>query len=528
MNVAQTLAARAAATPGMIAVREPLAGPPATRPYREMSYDALAREAEIYASAVRALGFRPGERIAIMIPPSIAFFAVIFGLFHAGVVPVCIDPGMGMKSLKRCLDEADPHAFIGVRKAQIARVLFGWRKGRRALTPERLRAQGAGRAACYEPSDEEIAAILFTSGSTGAPKGAVYRHAHFLAQIELLRSTYAIQPGETDLCTFPLFGLFAPALGMSAVIPKMDFTRPATIDPSEVIIPAQRFGISNLFGSPALLRRLAAAPGRLPSLKRVISAGAPVPVKVLTALAPKLSPEAEIHTPYGATEALPVATIGHKEILAQTAAATAEGRGICVGRPVAGAEVRVIAIDDAPIAAWRDARELPRGAIGELVVAGPQTTERYYQRPEAECLAKIEGDGGRVWHRMGDLGYVDDSGRLWFCGRKSHRVATVRGDLYTIPCEGVFNCHAEVHRSALIGRGNFGQMRPVLCVELERRGTGRDHLRIAAELLRLGRRSSLTRDIAEIRFFRALPVDTRHNAKIFREKLKVMVESRWR
>ncbi len=530
MNVAATLDRRAALAPAQIAVREPKGrGGPETRTYREITYATLAQEAAHYAAAALTAGLVPGDRVAVMVPPSIAFFALTFGLFRAGVVPVFIDPGMGLRSLKRCLAEAAPHAFIGVRRAQLARLILGWERGRLrfSITPERLRRLASTALhTCHAPAEADTAAILFTSGSTGAPKGAVYRHAHFLAQIELLRETYAIEPGEIDLCTFPLFALFAPALGMSAVIPKMNFTRPAKVDPREITGPVRRFGVQNLFGSPALLRRVAeGAPTPLPSLKRVISAGAPVPAKTLAALAPFLAPEAEIHTPYGATEALPVATIGHKEVLGETAQATAEGKGICVGRPVAGVDVRIMRICDTPAGLWNASLHAAPGTIGEILVAGPQTTERYFHRPEADAAAKLKDLAtGRLWHRMGDLGYLDASGRLWFCGRKTHRVATKAGELYTIPCEGVFNRHAAVHRTALVGRGTAGAMTPVLCVEPEQRLSSGARARLAAELLTLGRASPLTASVREIRFFRALPVDTRHNAKIFRERLKAVVD----
>ena len=130
-----------------------------------------------------------------------------------------------------------------------------------------------------ETSEDDIAAILFTSGSTGVPKGAVYTHGNFLAQVELLKETYGIEPGEIDLPTFPLFALFDPALGMSAVIPEMDPTRPANVDPEKILGAIQRYGVTNTFGSPALLHRVGsygAAHGvKLPTLRRVISAGAP-------------------------------------------------------------------------------------------------------------------------------------------------------------------------------------------------------------------------------------------------------------
>jgi acyl-CoA synthetase (AMP-forming)/AMP-acid ligase II len=227
----------------------------------------------------------------------------------------------------------------------------------------------------------------------------------------------------------------------------------------------------------------------------------------------------EVQTPYGATEALPVATIGSRELLEETAAATAQGRGVCVGRSLPGVQIRVIGIDDGPIAAWNDELCLPTGVIGEIVVQGPVVTRSYFGRPEATRLAKIADREGRFWHRMGDVGYLDEQGRVWFCGRKSQRVVTPDRTLLTIPCEGVFNAHAAVLRTALVGVERQGQTVPVLCVECDPAAGRVDRERLRRELLELGAGHEHTRAIRTILFHRAFPVDIRHNAKIFREKL---------
>ena len=446
----------------------------------------LDRESDLLARGLEAHGIGRGVRTVLMVPPSLEFFALTFALFKAGTVPVLIDPGMGVKNLGRCLDEAAPSAFIGNTKARLARRLLGWGgKTIRTvvaasygpafggmLTLDTLRYAARQTSRSGEPypiarvEPDETAAILFTSGSTGAPKGAVYTHAIFAAQVATLRDLYAIEPGEVDLCTFPLFALFAPALGMTAIVPEMDATRPGQVDPNKIFEAIDAFGVTNMFGSPALLRRVAdhgAAIGvKLPTLRRVISAGAPVPARVLETFATLLAPGVPIYTPYGATEALPVASIDSGEILGSTRHETDRGAGVCVGRPVAGMRVEIIRISDDPIPAWSDDLVVPDGTIGEIVVQGPVVTREYFRRPEANALAKIDDPGepgqtqgqtGRFRHRMGDLGYRDAQGRIWFCGRKAHRVVTAGGTLYTIPCEAVFNTHPEVARSALVGVG---------------------------------------------------------------------------
>ncbi len=538
-NVAAHLPKMARLQPDTPAIFIPLSNGQQPPQYDQYSFAQLDQESNRMAHALEAVGIRRGVRTVLMVPPGFEFFALTFALFKIGAVPVLVDPGMGVKNLKVCLGEAQPQAFIGIPKAHLARVLLGWGKptvnilltvGRRFLWGGSTLAQLLTKVSHDNHYDtaqteaDETAAILFTSGSTGVPKGAVYSHGNFSAQVELMRQVYDILPGEIDLPTFPLFALFAPALGMTSVVPEMDFTRPADVDPAKIIAAIEKFQITTMFGSPALINRVGRygeAQGiKLPSLKRAISAGAPVPAIVLERFTKMLSPQAQVFTPYGATEALPVCSIGSTEILAETCHATDQGRGVCVGKPVPGIDLEIIAITDEPIANWDASLTVGIGEIGEIVVKGPQVTQTYFNRAESTALGKIadpEQDG--FYHRMGDLGYRDEQGRIWFCGRKAHRVETSVETLFTIPCEAVFNTHQKVFRTALVGAGTPGQARPVLCVELEK-GTDTSTLaKIHQQLVAIGAEYEVTRNIKTFLFHPEFPVDIRHNAKIFREKL---------
>ncbi|MBE5314188.1 MAG: AMP-binding protein [Xanthomonadales bacterium] len=507
-----------------------------------LNYAELDRRSDAIAAGLAKIGIGRGVRTALMVRPSPDLFLLMFALFKSGAVPVLIDPGIDKRALKQCLGESAPAGFIGIPLAQLARVLLGWGRGhvRHIVTVGRrfpfgghslaeVEALGAGAGPqLADTAPDEIAAILFTSGSTGVPKGVVYRHRHFVAQIDLLGSAFGIQPGGVDLPTFPPFALFDPALGLTSVIPDMDPTRPAKADPKKLIAAIHEFGVGQMFGSPALLDTLSRYGEQhgitLPTLKRVTSAGAPVPFAVVKRMQAMLPADAQIWTPYGATECLPVAVIEGRE-LAETRAATEAGAGTCVGRPVAANTVRIIAITDEAIADWREVQELAPGAIGEITVAGPSATDAYFQRDAATRLAKIREhlpDGSeRIVHRMGDLGWFDEHGRLWFCGRKSQRVETSGGALYTEQVEPVFNTHADVRRTALVGVGATGAQTPVLCVELKP-GVLRDRSAIEAELLNLGGHHPHTLSIQRVLFHPGFPVDIRHNAKIGREAL-----SRW-
>jgi acyl-CoA synthetase (AMP-forming)/AMP-acid ligase II len=502
-----------------------------------LTYRQLEDRSNAIAAGLLASGLKRGERCVLMVRPSPDFFALMFALFKAGLVPVLVDPGIDKRALKQCLDAAQPHAFIGIPLAHLARKLLTWAPwarlhvttGKRArladLTLAQVEARGAHAGAqLADTAPDEPAAILFTSGSTGVPKGVLYRHRHFVAQVEMLRSAFGIEPGGVDLPTFPPFALFDPALGLTSVVPDMDPTRPAHADPRKLHDAIARFGVDQLFGSPALMAVLAAYGQPLPTVRLVTSAGAPVPAEVVAKMRALLPEDAKFWTPYGATECLPVAVIEGRE-LEGTREATARGTGTCVGRPVAGNTVRVIGISDDALPAWSDTLLVNVGQVGEITVAGPSATDEYFNHPQATALAKMREalpDGSeRIVHRMGDLGFFDTEGRLWFCGRKSHRVLTGFGGMYTEQVEPVFNAHPDAARTALVGVGARGAQVPVLVVELKKGIKADQHERIRDELVRLGEGFVHTARVQTVLFHPKLPVDIRHNAKIGREVLAV-------
>jgi acyl-CoA synthetase (AMP-forming)/AMP-acid ligase II len=537
-NIASALIRQAERQGQNIAIHYPVGKRGNRITYESVTYSALDELSDEYARGLIEYGIGRGIRSALMLTPGLDFFAMFFALFKAGAIPVLIDPGIGIKPLKSCLNDARPEAFIGVTKAQLARGLLGWVPGVKLVTSgpklgwgglntKQLRKLGQKTSASVlaDTRADEMAALLFTSGSTGIPKGVVYRHRHFTAQVEMLQSAFDIQPGEVDLPTFPPFALFDPAMGMTTVVPLMDPTRPAKADPRLLVQTIERFGVTNIFGSPALLnvlgRHTESGNIRLATVRRVISAGAAMPVATIRRLQKTLPADAEVFTPYGATECLPVTSVSGTELNSGVEHLTATGEGTCVGRPVAPNNIKIIAVTDGIVESFENCVELPVGIVGEIVVNGPTTTDTYWQKPGQTQLAKITDFEANTWHRMGDVGYFDTEGRLWYCGRKSQRVVNEHECLFADQVEAIFNVHPEVARTALVGIGSTGRQTPVLCVEpLNKPHAARRH-RIHTDLLQLGQNHAISRSIQQILFHKSFPVDIRHNAKIGREKLAV-------
>lgn len=510
--------------------------------YAHLTFAELERTGDAYARGLARAGIGRGVKTIVMVKPGVEFFGIMLGLFRAGAVPVLVDPGMGVKRMLHCLGETRAQAFIGIPVAHALRVLaprfftsvrtavtagprLFW--GGLALKDVRLDVPASCEIADTRAGD--LAMIAFTTGSTGPAKGVEFTWGMMEAQVESLRTAYGVGPGDIGLHTFPAFALFDGCLGATTVIPDMDPTKPARVNPENIIEPILDHGVTYMFGSPALAGRVGrygrARGIKLPSLKRVITAGAPVSPRVIEDFSAMLGEGGDIYTPYGATEALPIASICGREILEDTRHLSEAGRGNCVGRPVAGMDVRIIGIDDGPIPRWSKGLELPDGAIGEITVCGPQVSARYHNHPDADAKGKIRR-GRDIVHRMGDLGWKDSKGRIWMCGRMKHRVKTASGELYSVPCEAVFNTHPAVFRSALVGLGGGEIRRPAICIELKKKAGRATKKKIRGELLQLARAHRLTGEIGIILFHPSFPVDIRHNAKIFREKLAAWAEKK--
>ncbi len=540
-------AATAVVTPRW--VRDPING--SALHYSHTTYGELMKLMNQYQRGFSELGLAPGDRVLMLVSPGADFLALSLAVAGRGATPVFVDPGIGLKRLSRCIQDADPAAFIGSPRAHLLRFLrrslfhrikfhvtaaewsfstrghsLGYFK-RFANAPIApvplpvLRRDGSLRA-------RDAALIAFTSGATGTPKGVVITNAMLEQQLRTIRDVLGQEPCTKDLTLLPIFSLFNVGLGVASVFPNMPAGKPLALDAAQAVKLVNDLGIESSFGSPTLWNKIAEYTLRsgttMPSIKRVFMAGAAVPKSTIE-LVKRVVPNGEVATPYGATEALPVTFITGAEIVSGTSVPARSGeQGTPVGRPVPGVEARIIQSSNEPIRDISQAVLLPPGEIGEVIVRGAVVSPEYLHRPDANKTGKIL-DGESFWHRVGDLGYLDQAGNLYYCGRKVHSVYTADKAYHSVPVEEIFNALPKVRRSALVGIR--GGREPAIVVEpLPQFWPDSEEKQEAfvSELRGAAAASPLSQDIQTFLFHRSFPVDARHNAKIYRDQLAEWAE----
>lgn len=530
-NVADLLRAAAAARADDIALRFPR-GPRGDAGWDELTFRELDTEADHLARGFVSAGL-PGKRVLLALKPGPGFYAVSFGLLRAGAVPVFLDPGMDRRMMLDCVARIAPEAVIGIPAAVLARhVLRGtFRSVTTTITAGPIGIGGPTlvslRRKGFDPtiplpevSLDDDAVLVFTSGSTGHPKAVAQPHRTMIARVQRIQALLGLRPGDTVVETLLVYTVLELCMGLTVVVPPMDVAKPATVDPRAVLATLDRFRPRLVSASPVVWQRLvrhAADVGARPEgVEMLLTTAAPIPVDLHARLQGLFGDHVELFTPYGATEAMPVSMVGSRTILDETGARTAAGEGVCVGPRADGMEIRIARTVDGPIPTMADADLLPSGEIGEILVRGDGVSPAYRGDDRANAEAKVADDGG-AWHRMGDLGWLDDQDRLWFCGRVRHRVETAAGTIPAVCAEGVFNAHPAVFRAAIVGTGPAGAQRVTLFIELEPGHTGSDAL--AAEIRAMADGTRYAGVVDAIRFHPGFPVDTRHNSKIRREDL---------
>lgn len=524
--------------PDRIALREPGRGiRRRSSRWADITFEQLSALASNFAHGFAREGVQRGDRVLLMIRPSIQSTAVYFGLLRLGAIPVLIDPGMGLRRLLGCVETIEPRIVIavpaflrllGLSRRAFSSVAVKITDGRRwfRMGPSLASCAAGGVGGPFEKvdSEDDECFIAFTSGSTGPAKAVSFTHAMVQRQASLLAEASGWQADMTVVMCFPGFIALALANGLTTVLPDMNFSRPAAANPQRIIEAIVDHGAECAFAAPVIWAKIAkhcqANRVQLDTLLHPVTAGAPVPIHLHAQLRDVIHPDGRLHTPYGATEAMPV-TSTDTTALADTWEATRKGFGVCVGKPLTGIEVLVIRVTDEAVKSWSDELLVPVGEIGEIVVGGPVVSPEYKGDGPATMRAKIPRNG-HVAHRMGDLGRLDAEGRVWYCGRVSHRIRTSAGMIATGELESIFDQHPRVYRTALVGVGGPGRQQPVICVEVER--GERFSREFEQELAALAEGTPWAGVVETFLPHPGFPVDSRHNSKIRREELAAWAE----
>ncbi|MBI5691331.1 MAG: AMP-binding protein [Verrucomicrobia bacterium] len=525
-TIAEILSGQARARPDTLALVEarPTGG-------RRLTFGELEREVERAAAELAAWGLHRGDAVLVFVPMSVDLYVSLLAMFRLGVVALFLDPSAGRRHLEQCCQRWPPRALLATRRAHLLRLVCpalqriplklipsgwwpntrcwpGWsrRPGAPARHPASLPARGDVRP-------EDPALVTFTSGSTGGPKAAVRTHGFLVAQHRVLAPAIGLAAGDVDLGTLPIFTLANLASGVTTVLSATELRRPGAVDGAQVMEEIGRHRVNRIAASPAFFERLVAAARAggavLTTLRHVHTGGAPVFPRVLADLR-AVAPQAEVVAVYGSTEAEPIAHLAAEEITEDDLAAMRSGGGLLAGQPVEAIDLRIVrdrwgtprgALGAAEFAA----ETLPTGEVGEIVVAGEHVLPGYLGGVgDEETKFRVDG---RVWHRTGDAGRIDDRGRLWLLGRCAARIDDARGRLYPFAVECVAMEISGVRRAAAIAHRD----RRLLVVEAP------------TECLDSLRAALVWAHLDEVRMVRAIPVDRRHNAKIDYPALRRML-----
>ena len=474
-----------------------------------VTFSELDSRVATFAQALVQHGVEAGERVAVLVPPSIDLIALVYACWRIGAVTVIADRGLGLNGLGSAVKSSRVQHLVGIRSAVIAARTLRWAPRASLIDLKSLQKsmqlEGLKQLGRPEPKDDAMAAILFTSGATGPAKGVRYTHRQLGAQRDILQRVYNITDADSFVAAFAPFALFGPALGITTGLADMDVTSPATLTAKALDDACRATQATMVFASPAalvnVLKTASSNVNSLHQVRLVMSAGAPVPIETLRHMQ-KLCPQAEMHTPYGMTEVLPVA-----DLSLQQREDVGEGSGVCVGRAVDGCNVKVVSIDGG-------ISELPIGVTGEIVVSARWMSLGYNRLWLTQQKARFASDGF-TWHRTGDVGHLDSDRNLWIEGRVVHMIHTAQGSITPVPLETVCEKIFGVKRAAAVGIGDKGVQQLVMVLETDQAKEDPAPDQLAAQV----REALAGLDVVAIWETKKLPVDIRHNSKIDRTAL---------
>jgi long-chain acyl-CoA synthetase len=401
----------------------------------EVSYTQLEDGSARAAGLLRAKGIAPGDRVAVMLP-NVPYFAILyFGILRAGAVVVPLNPRYGGSEVAYHVGDSD------------AKLLFAWHQFSDAaekgageqgieMIPvepgkfEKLLSDAEPHAEVEPREDQDPAVILYTSGTTGRPKGAVLTHGNIAKSTAVATTLVEMSEDDVILGALPFFHVFGQACGLNSatklgacvsLIPK--FSAEATLE------AIQRDGVTVFEGVPTMYGAVLNFDGRerydTSSLRVGIAGGQAMPVEVMEKF--EAAFDIEVLEGYGLSETCAVGTFNYP-------GARKPGS---IGKPVEGIEVKIV--DD-------DRKEVPQGDIGEIAIKGPNVMREYWNKAEATEKDLLDG-----WFHTGDMGHIDEDGYVFIDDRKKDMIIRGGENVYPREIEEVLYQYDGVEEVAVIG-----------------------------------------------------------------------------
>jgi long-chain acyl-CoA synthetase len=403
----------------------------------ELSYAELAERSARLAALLHEQGLKPGDRVGVMLPNVPEFPIAYYGVLRAGGVVVPMNVLLKRREIAFYLEDSG------------AELLLAWhgfaeeaRAGAAEAGAELVDVDPAPFAAILaglEPTpwlaetvEDDTAVILYTSGTTGKPKGAELTHANLARNAEVSsRTTCEIAAGDVVLGALPLFHSFGQTVGMNASLRVgACLTLVPKFEPGEALETMQRDRVTHFYGVPTMFGALLHHPGRenfdTSSLRTCITGGASMPVDVLRDFEDAFG--AIVLEGYGLSETSPVSSSNHPD---------KERKPGSIGTPLEGVEMQVVDENDDPVA---------QGEVGEIVIRGHNIMKGYWQRPEATAEAMRGG-----WFHSGDMARVDEDGYFYVVDRKKDLIIRGGYNVYPREVEEVLYEHPKIREAAVVG-----------------------------------------------------------------------------
>lgn len=508
----------------------------------EITYRHFAARINSFARGLMDIGIKKGDRVIIFLPMSLDMYTAMFAVQRIGAIAVFLDSWARSHHLGASAECVGPKAMISFKmafdlveqvpefKSMPIRVLYGPGDKFSHKFEDLLKQEPSP----IEPVESEFTALItFTTGSTGKPKGANRTHRFLSAQHHALSHVIPYTEKDKDMPAFPIFSLNNLASGVTTILPALNLAAPAAHDSALLTCQILSENINCTTLSPSMLVGVAKYCKenniQLTGLRRVVTGGAPISKDDVKAFY-EIAPQTDLWILYGSTEAEPMAHIEGRDMLKESNITDPEiiEEGVNVGHISEDIDYRFIRIKDGPIelkdSPWSKI-EVPNGEVGEFICTGDHVCRDYYNNPDAFKTTKILDEQNRVWHRTGDLAYIDSDKNLWIVGRVNNAIERAGKYYFPVRAEVLLKRMDFTYRCAFLGVDDAKLGQATYAVVELKEGIDKASFDFASakkEILRVFEKNKIPVD--EIKFVNKVPMDPRHHSKVeykvLRDQLK--------